>query len=229
METKKNPDKDLNRKSGQFFLIGLIFSTSLTITAFEWRTEKVQTSFRPRPVDDMTLLPEIPRVNIDLDKPREATTRKPKFVSQSFTPIEAMTPRSVDEMQNLPILNLDSLAFAEFGVSATDEPEADTTFFLFVELGPKPLNGFNNFYKEISTRIKYPTKASRMNVEGKVFVEFIVNKNGIPTDFKVLKGIGTGCDEEAIRVIALSKWEPGKQRGMPVRVKMVMPVIFKLN
>jgi Periplasmic protein TonB, links inner and outer membranes len=60
-------------------------------------------------------------------------------------------------------------------------------------------------------------------------VEFVVNKNGAPSDLKVTKGIGGGCDEEAMRVIALSKWEPGKQRGNPVRVRMSMAINFKLN
>lgn len=229
MEAKKNPNKDLNRKSGQFFLIGLSISISLVITAFEWRTKNTQITFRPGPIEEATILPEIPSIKIELPKPREVITIKPKSAPQSFTPVEAETQLSNEEAQNLPTLNLDSLVFAEPGTSATEEPEMDTTFFILVENGPKPVNGFINFYKEISERIKYPSKASRMNIEGKVFVEFIVNKNGIPTDFKVLKGIGTGCDEEAIRVIGLSRWEPGKQRGKPVRVKMVMPVTFKLS
>ena len=110
-----------------------------------------------------------------------------------------------------------------------DIPEVDSSYFIFVEEEPVPVNGLKSFYRELSEKIKYPAQARRMNIEGKVFVEFIVSKKGEPTDFKIVKGIGAGCDEEAIRVIALSKWEPGKQRGIPVRVKMVMPVYFKLN
>lgn len=66
-------------------------------------------------------------------------------------------------------------------------------------------------------------------MEGKVFVEFIVNRDGIPMEIKVIRAIGFGFDEEAKRVIGLTKWNPGKQRGKPVRVKMVLPIVFKMN
>ena len=69
-----------------------------------------------------------------------------------------------------------------------------------------------------------------MNIEGKVYVQFVVDKDGTLTDVKALKGIGAGCDEEAVRVIQEApKWKPGKQRGRPVKVRMVLPIIFKLG
>jgi protein TonB len=69
-----------------------------------------------------------------------------------------------------------------------------------------------------------------MGIEGKVFVEFIVDKDGSITEVTVMKGIGSGCDEEAIRVIkAAPKWNPGKQRGQPVKVKLIVPITFKLG
>ena len=67
------------------------------------------------------------------------------------------------------------------------------------------------------------------DLEGRVFVEFIINRNGDLSDLKVIRGIGAGCDEEAVRVLALTKWEPGKQRGKPVRVKMILPIHFRLS
>jgi protein TonB len=68
-----------------------------------------------------------------------------------------------------------------------------------------------------------------MRVEGKVFVEFVVEKDGTLTQFTVVKGIGAGCDEEAIRIMQEAPaWEPGKQRGRPVKQRMVLPIFFKL-
>jgi len=68
-----------------------------------------------------------------------------------------------------------------------------------------------------------------MRIEGRVFVQFVVDKDGSITNVEVLKGIGGGCDEEAVRVVKNApKWNPGKQRGRPVRVKMVLPITFKL-
>lgn len=75
----------------------------------------------------------------------------------------------------------------------------------------------------------YPHRAQRMGIEGWVFVEFVVERDGSLTDIKVVKGIGGGCDDEAIRVISQApKWNAGKQRGRSVRVRMVMPIMFKL-
>jgi protein TonB len=69
-----------------------------------------------------------------------------------------------------------------------------------------------------------------MGVEGRVFVEFVVNRDGSIVDVKFIKGIGAGCDEEAVRVVqSAPAWKPGKQRGKPVRQKMVIPIIFKLG
>ena len=67
-------------------------------------------------------------------------------------------------------------------------------------------------------------------IEGKVFVQFVVDKDGNLTNVQAIKGIGAGCDEEAVRVIAKAKrWSPGKQRGRPVKVRMILPITFKLG
>jgi protein TonB len=69
-----------------------------------------------------------------------------------------------------------------------------------------------------------------MGVEGRVFVEFVVNRDGSIVDVRSIKGIGAGCDEEAVRIVqSAPAWKPGKQRGKPVRQKMVIPIIFKLG
>jgi protein TonB len=77
--------------------------------------------------------------------------------------------------------------------------------------------------------LKYPAQARRMRIEGKVFVEFVVDRDGSVTNVVIVKGIGAGCDEEAQRIIAGSPpWNAGKQRGKPVRQRMVLPITFKL-
>ena len=69
-----------------------------------------------------------------------------------------------------------------------------------------------------------------MNVEGKVFVEFVIDIDGSVSDVKTVKGIGAGCDEEAARVLGMMpNFIPGKQRGRPVKVRMFLPVTFRLN
>ena len=92
---------------------------------------------------------------------------------------------------------------------------------------PEPIGGWAAFYKTLTKNFKYPKQAQRVGANGKVFVEFTVNDKGELSHFKIIKGIGYGCDEEAKRVIALTKWTAGKQRGRPVNVKMVQPIVFE--
>ena len=106
------------------------------------------------------------------------------------------------------------------------EEKADEVFSI-VETMPAPQGGMQEFMKFLHSNIKYPNKALNAKVQGKVFVQFIVNPDGKLSDFEVVKGIGMGCDEEAVRVLqAAPAWSPGKQRGKPVHVKMVLPVNF---
>ena len=108
-------------------------------------------------------------------------------------------------------------------------PDADGVFTV-VEHQPEPPNGMPEFYQFIGNNIKYPSEARKAGVEGKVFVQFVVNKYGELTDIKTLKGIGKGCDEEAMRVVEESPaWNPGITNGKPVNVRMVMPITFKLD
>lgn len=102
--------------------------------------------------------------------------------------------------------------------------------FTIVEESAEPIGGMDAFYKYVQKNLKYPAQARRMGVEGKVFVQFVIDKDGSITDVKVVKGIGAGCDEEAVRVIeSAPKWKPGKQRGRPVKQRIVLPISFKLG
>ena len=99
-----------------------------------------------------------------------------------------------------------------------------------VEEQPAPKGGMAEFYSYIAQNMKYPLKARQMGIEGKVFVQFVVNEYGELSDFQTLKGIGAGCDAEAIRVLEeASGWQPGMSDGKPVKVRMVLPITFKLD
>lgn len=102
--------------------------------------------------------------------------------------------------------------------------------FTTVEESPSFPDGIKNMYQYIARNLRYPEAARRANVQGKVFVKFIVRKDGGVSDLQVLKGIGFGCDEETVRVLgSMPKWNPGKQNGKPVSVYFTMPVNFVLE
>jgi protein TonB len=112
-------------------------------------------------------------------------------------------------------------------VEAAPEPEK---VFTVVEQQPEFPGGTSEMYKYLSKSIKYPSAASRANVSGRVFMSFVVNTDGSIQDVQVLKGLGFGCDEEAMRVVkAMPKWKPGKQSGRAVRVKYNLPINFQLE
>lgn len=99
-----------------------------------------------------------------------------------------------------------------------------------MEKQAEPIGGMKTFYNYVGGIMRYPRDARRAGIEGRVFIEFIVNRDGSFTDVKVLRGIGGGCDEEALRVIkSAPRWTPGLQRGRPVRSKFNLAIIFKLT
>ena len=104
-----------------------------------------------------------------------------------------------------------------------DEPEDD--FFVVVEQMPQLRGGLGALQRKVS----YPEMARRAGIEGRVTVQFIVNEQGRVENPRVIRGIGGGCDEEAIRVVQSAKFTPGYQRGRPVRVKYTLPIVFQLQ
>ncbi len=115
------------------------------------------------------------------------------------------------------------------GLKPTVNYESEEIFTV-VEENPSFPDGIKNMYQYIARNLRYPEPARRANVQGKVFIKFIVRKDGSVSDLQILKGIGFGCDEETVRVLgSMPKWNPGKQNGKPVSVYFTMPVSFVLE
>lgn len=105
----------------------------------------------------------------------------------------------------------------------SDEPEED--FFILVEQMPELIGGL----EALQRQVRYPERALRANIQGRVFVQFIVNERGEVENPVVVRGIGGGADEEAIRVVSQARFVPGMQRGRPVRVQYNLPVVFMIR
>ncbi|MEN7550529.1 TonB family protein [Rapidithrix thailandica] len=110
------------------------------------------------------------------------------------------------------------------------EYTAKEDVFSVVEQSAKPVGGFRELYTFLSENIRYPQQALANKIEGKVYIEFVVNKDGTLSGIKSIRGIGGGCDEEAVRVMKLAAaWEPAVQRGAKVKQKIVLPINFSLG
>ena len=222
MDPKKNPAKDVHRYSKHFFLIGISFSTVLVIMAFEWQSRIQPPPPPPEPQVESTYLhTDVPIVFVET--PEKPVRKEIKVIDPSKIEVAEIETSPLETPTIEPVE-------APVGPILIDLPiETPRDTFIFVEKMPIPIGGFDAFYKRLGKSIKYPTQAKRSGTDGKVFVEFVINEYGEPVNFKIVKGIGSGCDEEAIRVLKLARWEPGKQRGKPVPVRKVLPVYFKLN
>jgi TonB family protein len=102
--------------------------------------------------------------------------------------------------------------------------------FSYYDSHPMPVGGMKALYEALGQNIHYPEEAKKERIQGKVFVEFTVDKSGILRDVKAIKGIGYGCDEEAVRAVAEAvQWEPARIADMSVSTRMILPVSFKLE
>ena len=102
--------------------------------------------------------------------------------------------------------------------------------FTFVEDPAKPKEGIQKYQEQLAAQIKYPEEAKEKGIEGKVYIEFVVDKDGTITDPRVQKGADESLNKEALRVVSLSQpWSPGRQRGKAVKQRMVLPITFSLR
>jgi len=203
-------------------MVGLVTSLILVITAFEWRFH-----------DDNGLV-DLGTVLDNFDELLEITFTEqlpppPPKVEQIFVEIEDDIEIEIPEII-IDIEITEDTEIEQLVENEIIEEEDPNEVFLIVEKEAEPVGGLSTFYKFIYDNLKYPRQARRMGIEGKVYVQFIVERDGSLTDIQIMKGIGAGCNEETLRVFEKApKWKPAKQRGIPVRVRRAMPITFKLQ
>ena len=116
-------------------------------------------------------------------------------------------------------------------VTVEEDAPAEDEIFIVVEESPQFSDGgAAGLLQYLGKNIKYPAIPQESGVQGRVTVQFVVNKDGSIVDVNVIRGVDPYLDKEAVRVIStMPKWKPGKQRGVPVRCKFTVPVTFKLQ
>jgi periplasmic protein TonB len=235
MKTKKNHSANLESKRSLFFQLGLVFALALTITAFQWKsganTGNNQNSLTVSAIDE-----EI----IPITKPEKALPPPPVPV-QTFVPVNDKTeipdekkPDETEIDENTKLIVITPIK--------EKEPE-EISIFRIVERMPtfkgcdQPGNeekrgscSYNKIQDFLASTIRYPEMASRNGISGIVHVTFIIDPDGNVRNAEILRGIGGGCDEEALRsVMNMPRWTPGQQRGKNVAVQYNLPVNFVLK
>ena len=229
MEIKKTPKADLENKKSTWLLVGYVIVLAFMFVAFEWtkRDIKIDTS---QTITDLVFEEEIIPIT---EQPEQAAPPPPPAappIAETLTiveddaDVEETTIATSEETNQAVEIKYVPVAVEE------EEPEEQTIFEVVEQMPEFPNGGMAGLMQYLSKNIKYPTIAQENGTQGRVTVQFVVNRDGRIVDAKVLRGVDPYLDKEAIRVISsMPKWKPGMQRGKAVRVKYTVPVMFRLQ
>ncbi|MFO7873864.1 MAG: energy transducer TonB [Bacteroidales bacterium] len=226
MEEKKSPKADLENKKRIFLQIGVIIALGAALVAFEWRQyERTQVDLGTLEVDF------IEEEDIPITRPEEPPPPPPPEPSEELIIVDDDV-----ELEEEFTIDADADVFTEvqeyepIEIQQEEEEEEEDEIFMVVEDQPQFPGGEEARQRFLEENLRYPQMAREAGIQGTVFVTFVVEPDGSVSNVEILRGIGGGCDEEAIRVVKqMPKWEPGRQRGQAVRVQFNMPIRFRLN
>ncbi|MCQ4873008.1 MULTISPECIES: energy transducer TonB [Odoribacteraceae] len=233
MEVKKSSKANLENLKGIFFEIGLIIALAFLFLAFEWKVNMKDKEDFIVTVPEELVEEEIIPITQQMLKPPPPPPPAPRLTDLIEIVDEEINLDDVLEIEDVEanVANRRVYDFSgqgngygdEYGDEYSDEAEV----FAVVEDMPKfP----GNVQQWISKNIKYPMIAQENNIQGRVFVQFVIERDGSVTDVKVARSVDPSLDKEAIRVVkAMPKWTPGKQRNKPVRVSYTVPINFQLQ
>lgn len=213
----KNPQADLRRQYRKFVEISFIVSLALLIVAFKYFPN----------IKESKVIEQAPQQLINLQDIQQTT--------QETRPPPPPKPEIPIAVPSEDVLNDITLQSTELNQNANVAPppppkeekkvDEEPQYFVAVENMPEPIGGIAG----IQSKIVYPSIAKRAGVEGTVYIKAYVNKKGIVTKAIVLKGIGAGCDQAAMKAVEETRFTPGRQRGKSVNVMVSIPVVFRLQ
>ena len=229
MEIKKSENANLENKKLLFIEIGLILSLLIVYIALEWTSKETNTAV----LEDNTEIlieEEIISTNMETPPPPPAAPKIP-VLSDQIDIVDDEIELEDDMFMNLEddsSLGVEIMDYVEVQEEVVEE---EAIPFQLVEEKPSFQGGdANQFSKWVNQRLVYPEMAKENGVQGRVTLQFTVEKDGSVTKVKVLRGVDPALDKEAVRVVSMSpKWKPGKQRDRAVPVTYTFPVIFQLR
>ncbi|MBO7110629.1 MAG: energy transducer TonB [Bacteroidaceae bacterium] len=228
MEIKKSEHADLERGKGTSLLIGFVIALGVMFVALEWTQREVEDNSELYTAKDVSLNEEMIPITLPEKKtvpPPPAAVTKAEIIEivEDDADIEEDIMASTED--NVEWVDLDDYEVVE----VEPEPEEEE-IFMVVEDQPEFPGGTAALLEYLRKNIKYPAICRENNIQGRVLVTFIVNKDGAIVEPEVVKSVNPSLDKEALRVIStMPNWKPGSQRGKPVRVKYTVPVNFRLN
>ncbi len=228
MEPKKTERADLENKKGLFLQIGFVTVLAFALIAFEWTTEDVDHG-EMGDVEEEVVEEEIVPVTRQEEEP-------PPPPSPDETDEFEIVDDDVDLDDELAVEDAETRSAErdDYRIMEGDleqEEEEEEEVFVVVEDMPTFQGQDHEYFREwIQENLRYPQEAAEAGIEGRVMVQFVVEPDGSVSNVEVVRGVDPALDEEAVRVIEDSpEWEPGEQRGEPVRVRFTFPINFVLE
>jgi len=223
MKIRKNPKANLENKRKVFLEIGFIFALIMVLLAFEYRSYE---KYTPVLTEGKSVDVFEEFVPITKDKPEI-----PKPPPVKYQQIKITNDKLETRFYELPDIYFDDNPDQKWAVYE-EPPEVipDDTPIRFSSDPAEFPGGLSEMYKFLADNIVYPATARELGIQGKVYIDFVIEKDGSVSNVKLVKGIGFGCDEEAMRVIwSMPKWKPAKQNFHTARMAMTIPVKFTLK
>ncbi len=230
MEIKKSEKANLENKKLLFLELGLIIALGITWFAFEWTSKETVVSVL-EDTTEVLIEEEIIPITQETPPPPPAQVKIP-VLSDQIDIVDDEIEVNDDLFMNLEDdanMGVEIMEYVE--VTEEEVVEEEAIPFQLVEEKPSFQGGdANQFSKWVNSRLEYPEIAKENGVQGRVTLQFTVEKDGSVTKVKVLRGVDPSLDKEAVRVVSMSpKWKPGKQRDRAVPVTYTFPVIFQLR
>jgi len=229
MELKKNPKVDLEKKKTIFLEIGLVLSLGIILLAFEWTsTGGINTDFAQ--MQDIVVEEEM----IPITQQEEIKPPPPPPQPQQVIELINIVEDDVDLDDDVDLFDMEfneDVAVQIINFVDEEEELEEEEIFVIVEDMPSFQGGdLNKFREYINKNLRYPEIAAENGIQGRVILSFVVETDGRVSNVRILRGVDPALDREAIRVVESSpKWQPGMQRGKPVRVSFNIPIIFVLQ
>ena len=228
MEIKKSERADLERGKSTSLLIGFVMALSVMFVALEWIQREVEDNSEIYMSKDVSLNEEMVPITLP-----EKKTVPPPPAAVSQADILEIVDDDAEIEEDIMASTEDQVEWVDLDeidyVEVEPEPEEEE-IFMVVEESPEFPGGVQALLEYLRKNIKYPQICKDNNIQGRVLISFVVNKDGAIVDPEVIKSVHPSLDKEALRVISgMPNWKPGAQRGKPVRVKYTVPVNFRLN
>lgn len=228
MELKKNKKANLENKKSLFLQIGIIIALIFCIVAMEWTSGQKKDSAFDGMTEEAIEEEQIP---VTEEAPPEEMPPPEVTVTDLFEIVEddVVLDKTVrfedDETSENKIVEI----YAP--VLKAEEEATEDEIFVIVEDMPRFKGGdINNFRDWVQKRVRYPELAAENGIQGRVFITFVVETNGNVSNVSVSRSVDALLDDAAKEAVAASpKWQPGMQRGRPVRVRYSIPIIFQLQ